>query len=1214
MKIRKKKIDIVGKKLKNPNIVTEKLMKRDPLLFLSKDEGKYKNYIRMCPSNFRRQPLVLNEDELLQSYPNYFNDNLSKEKKDEYRNDILPYSSPEAKQLNYYVCPRYWCLTEDRIITEEELNNGVCGGKDGIIPHEALTVPEGKQIYEFRGKKGVDSNRHWNPDGSYRKHFPGIMKEDAHPDGLCVPCCVNYKQLYDKGEYKAKNVIEEEQTNKRIRCDIKFPSNIGPHVGQDHGKASHIHYIRNRQNIPLLHNRLSYLPKVIQNFMKRDNSLCHSKLVPNTIKKKTQCILREGVENSSNQSFLGCIVKALNNNRIKTIKDLKKHIVKNITIDEFVKYHNGDLTKIFFDSYEKDIDQYNYENSLIYKKLNKTNKNILDKIIIAFENYKSYILDDKIEITYRYLWDLISSKNEYLFENGVNLIILKLTNEDITDEVEFICPTNNYSSVKYDMNKPYLFIIEENNYFEIICKYYDNGDGATYDVTINYLFDLNDKKLKSFKDVMKIIKDTNKKCNPKKIFTTYEFKKNIKLDQLEELLNKYKYEIEKQIINNFGKVIGVIIKGNNLYLPCYPTNIDEKYEVESYNLKDNSKYKLKYEDTKILLDKINKESNKEILSKPVIKIIENNIIVGILTETNQFVPVKPTKNIYKDDLMDLLGTNFIQSDYDTIMNDKNKEMELYTKKIKLETNFFNIFRNNIRLQLININNFKYRKEIDEIIKNYNISYLEKLDLIMKIIKTITNDNFKFLEYNNEMILNILDPNDCYNNKNCDELSYCYTSNNGCNIFLPKFNLINNNDNEYSYIVKISDELIRYEHIRTFLLDPNIFTSFVNINYNLYDNEIILLESLLQNYITKNLIDNKNNYIISNTYDDINPIDIEDYQQYYVIDVNNININDDDDLLTIKTDKRQNTKQNIDNIDNIDKNENKFLESNCFYNNQRVLNNFDSSFLIEKYPDLKDKKYTHFIENMKSIEIKTGSIENKPDKEIEGYLSLDDRIDCAFNLVRLLINDHINQMGEIKNVKNIIIDGYRKMGFNNLYNVLGDNYEKRRIFRNDILDKFNKEKNVKLKTQLTEAVKADNKTYGSNVSTLDKKVNDEYFDDLKDIILKSDKFYLGIIDLVIIGQELDLPLLLIYKDDNKETESLYQFNNKHSFYTGKKFNNYYYIIVISEIAESNYQSTFNLIVYNKDIKINGNILPDPMMDVIRNNIKNYIPYDKFEKIV
>ena len=103
-------------------------------------------------------------------------------------------------------------------------------------------------------------------------------------------------------------------------------------------------------------------------------------------------------------------------------------------------------------------------------------------------------------------------------------------------------------------------------------------------------------------------------------------------------------------------------------------------------------------------------------------------------------------------------------------------------------------------------------------------------------------------------------------------------------------------------------------------------------------------------------------------------------------------------------------------------------------------------------------------------------------------------------------------------------------------------------------------------------------------------------------------------MVIIGQELDLPLLLIYKDDNKETESLYQFNNKHSFYTGKKFNNYYYIIVISEIAESNYQSTFNLIVYNKDIKINGNILPDPMMDVIRNNIKNYIPYDKFEKIV
>ena len=64
------------------------------------------------------------------------------------------------------------------------------------------------------------------------------------------------------------------------------------------------------------------------------------------------CLLRHGIEVNYKQSFIACIADALffarkNDNgelyRVPTIKEMKNIIIKTLTIENFLKYQNGNL-------------------------------------------------------------------------------------------------------------------------------------------------------------------------------------------------------------------------------------------------------------------------------------------------------------------------------------------------------------------------------------------------------------------------------------------------------------------------------------------------------------------------------------------------------------------------------------------------------------------------------------------------------------------------------------------------------------------------------------------------------------------------------------------------------------------------------------------------------------------------------------------------------
>ena len=81
----------------------------------------------------KRQPVILTKEEK----------EIDKEHPGSYQHSVKYGSVPNNP--HYYICPRYWCLKNNTSLTEE-VNSGVCGGRDAIIEKAKKVL---RHIYEF---------------------------------------------------------------------------------------------------------------------------------------------------------------------------------------------------------------------------------------------------------------------------------------------------------------------------------------------------------------------------------------------------------------------------------------------------------------------------------------------------------------------------------------------------------------------------------------------------------------------------------------------------------------------------------------------------------------------------------------------------------------------------------------------------------------------------------------------------------------------------------------------------------------------------------------------------------------------------------------------------------------------------------------------------------------------------------------------------------
>lgn len=876
-----KMTDITGMSLANPNYFSKRMEDRDPSLFIKKKTGKFNTYSRMCPSNIKRQPVILTTEE---------KERIDRTHPGSYTHSIKYGSDP--KNPFYYICPRYWCIPENTSLSEEEVKAGACGGTDAIIPFDAKKVPKGKTIYEF-GADSSDPSAHsykeyYDEDGNYVQHYPGFIPGNKHPEGKCMPCCF-------------KSWDAKEQVRRRQECSQDRQDEEGKMAAPKRRKNTEPQkdYIKGEEKFPLESNRWGYIPIELQLFFGEDAKSIQVSTLDPVLKDTAITLLRHGVETHPTQSFVACIADIFSdysNEEIKgrmdrelnvlrkklkkvrkgtskskeeeaqkitreikdlqakpTIKEMKKKIIDILTIDNFTNYQNGNLVQEFYPGNNDGVSIDEFQDSDLYKYLDTTDESQMEyfeKLIASYNNFIAFLSNDEVVIDYQYLWDIVSMPNKDLFPNGINLVIFEIPEDDVTGNVEIVCPTNHYSSVLYNDKKVTLILVKKENFFEPIYLY----DNMKKNVT-RFMF--REQTLVGKPNIKvalaKVREFLTTKCKPlQSLPKVYTFETNKTLDAVLQKLEKHINKVIAIAVNYSGKAIGIHIdtkKYGKGYVPVFPSNYKITDEVPIV-FGDDDSYWINYEGTIKFLTNIAKDA--KLPCSPHCKVTEDGMTVGVLTKTNQMVPIKSPEEI-KDDGLETCETasEFKNLDRTLASSTKQDKQRIdFIDSLNNQRDYYNVFRNLARIELNNYKNQEVKNTIEGIIKDMDRdsleSYTDSLYLILHDFKKLLRGKVEFTSVKSDVDID--------------------------NYIFPDTNTLTGKDNETGFYLRLADEALRYQRIKLFLFEKEKYLSFSDLLYKLNKNEILILESMITNeYFDGLKAYTRNEYVHFNTYDTAQPL-------------------------------------------------------------------------------------------------------------------------------------------------------------------------------------------------------------------------------------------------------------------------------------------------------------------------------------------------------
>lgn len=834
-----------------------KMKKLEPTLFRTKKEGMYESYARLCPSSSSRQPVILTDEEkkqLDEEYPGSY--------------EIAMKYGTDPANPNWYLCPRYWCVTTNRPLTEEQVRAGECGGK--VIPRDAKKPPPGHYIYEF-----TDEREHIDLSGNYRTHRPGILPKKSHPTS-CVPCC--FKRLDTEPQIKRRNqcnISKSDYAGDPAVIDELVPEDDTT-TRKDRIQTTVLSYDRKI----LDPHRWGFLPLSVELFLHTDNSKSTSEKNPAVIRDDEKPILRYGVEYSQNQSFIACLADAYSSTRdipVPTIAGMKEILLQHLTIDLFVKSHNGSLVsnfrpkKMFVD----DVMVEKYRSSEFYQsiqnKAGPAQNAFLQHTVAAYENFLLFLSDKDSFIDHTYLWDLVASAETNLFAGGINLVIMEMVDSDNTDNISLVCPTNSSSDKLYDPAKGTLLLMKRENLYEPIYSYGNTKDRRAY-TTHDAVKIFNRGNLPA--DLIRVIKMiesvSNKYCRASSFKTAkvYEYAQNLPAAEIYRMLQSLDYIVDSQVVNYRGKVIGlsVLIRAEDsgsIYIPTMPSSLIRALKRVFI---DDITW-LPYETTRDLLYSISRKSGQKILCMPMHKVIEGGLIVGILTQTNQFVQLSDNvEDLIEDDLEPVHLSGYNANGYyaaDKTLETGTGKDELRVKVIRnisLENQFYLAFRNKIRL-LLNDYMFKeVRDSIIAVLDNSLYLYSVRLEKVIVLLKYLLSLSITFVDISEDVLNSVENMKTFTNNENVRAICL---ANNQQGLCLPVKNLISGEDNEELYYARAADELIRYNRIRKFMLDPEQYLNISTSEASVYDTEVILLQSTINSGYFDNMVPFETNIYVKN---------------------------------------------------------------------------------------------------------------------------------------------------------------------------------------------------------------------------------------------------------------------------------------------------------------------------------------------------------------
>jgi len=868
-------INIEGKNIRN--YFQNKISEKEPTLILKNKIDNNDSYSRVCQSNQRRQPVILNEKEyakITNQYPEYTNED----------SHITYGTNPNNKY--HYICPKYWNLKTDLPITEPEMNEHDL--YKYIIPRNVNSVPKDKFIYEFTNKNGEN-----HP-------YPNFIT-NRHPDGHCLPCCFKF----GLDTTKHKKVKEQ--------CTSGKDTNI------DNTQTKTVDYIINSDKFPIDKDRKGFIPVSLQKLFEQDNKTCQISATNASLKIGKQCLLRNGITYNSKQSFLECIVDFLDLTTINDIGSLKNHMLRYLNLDKFTQVHNGNLINAFYDPSKPEItleDINIHKTSNLYKILHLKNE-LFDpkyysynaiffkKVCSSFKNFTNYLMNPDSHIDYTYTWDIITE----LF--SITLCIFEIHQiGDNPELVDVICPSNVYSN--YKLNSGYdriAVIVKKDNFYEPIYLFNQpHNKREPQRIEFNKK---NPNVTTILKVLKRVIKFVNTSCGnineyiPKlnngqnKLWTVYELIQKLYIPK-----QTHSYRILHKIMNYSGKIIGLRVELESYnfitkqkykitgVITCVPTTIIDIPKVTKRNNIETNIYQIP---TKMTVDHNSNWSNlydtldfyndphilkisqkiKNILLVAVDGKPDQRYITGFITESDQLIEISDKTHIFEDKTDTLYN---MYSDYTpyigfypsyeddqqiSVMPSEyhyaDARVSVYTD-VLLDSAQYSFFRNIIKVRL-HKNRSIYNKISKIIEDNTNKSDNPKnIEKIIDELKTVLDNKVEFIgriipDTHIELLLNA----DMMNNQ--------------------KIELIRHNNNYITYYSRIAGELLYNNRMRDYILNSSIHLALFKTTYDINENEKILTETEINEYY--NTLERSTEY--PNTYNFYDMVDPYDASKYPIID-------------------------------------------------------------------------------------------------------------------------------------------------------------------------------------------------------------------------------------------------------------------------------------------------------------------------------------------
>ena len=583
---------------------------------------------------------------------------------------------------------------------------------------------------------------------------------------------------------------------------------------------------------------------------------------------------------------------------IPTIREMRNIIIESLDIDTFVTLNNGTLSDVFYNPNKEllEADMAKYNGANISRTLPRGR---FERVCNAYENFIAYLDDDNSIIDHTYLWDIVSRPNDKLFKNGNNIILIHIPDDDITNNVQVICPTNAYSGEVFDANRKTIIIMKRDTYYEPIYLFESKSNGK---FSVLGRFAIKSKTLMpKIKHVIENIRDLYfsycrlHASQPRE----YRYKMNQPAHIIAKIVKDAGFEIHAQVMNFNGKVIGLQISqtltvtklnpsgavkktsSRKRWMGVIPTAVSAPAAPASAAASaaaaapplasvmmddDETLWNMSYRETVDFLETVashvKKVTKKDIFCRPKVKVVEDGLVVGVITETNQFIQVNIDKDpqLNQDDgLPTITESNHLVADKEIASKPEgsiDKKRERYVRHIRLETNFYNVFRNTARNVLNRPENKSIKDDIEKLIASPFMIYQNKLSQIIAQMKRMLMKYVAFIRYSKETLKLVGEISGCItsDDETCGKKSYCLKESGGmCKLLLPQRNLMYPDiDNEIAYFGKLADEMIRYERVKLFMFEPTKYLSFQDRKYDLHDSEIILLETFITQEYFENL--------------------------------------------------------------------------------------------------------------------------------------------------------------------------------------------------------------------------------------------------------------------------------------------------------------------------------------------------------------------------